>query len=42
MNICIVASSIYIFLFLLQNLRDALDSMYDAKVPQIWRKVCEF
>lgn len=22
-----------------KNLRDALDSMYDAKVPQIWRKV---
>ena len=22
-----------------QNLRDALDSMYDAKVPQIWHKV---
>lgn len=41
MNICIVASSI-IYIYLLQNLRDALDSMYDAKVPQIWRKVCEF
>jgi hypothetical protein len=22
-----------------QNLRDALDSIYDAKVPQLWRKV---
>ena len=23
-----------------QNLRDALDSMFDAKVPIIWKKVC--
>ena len=22
-----------------QNLRDALDNMYDAKVPGLWRKV---
>ena len=22
-----------------QNLRDALDCMYDAKVPEMWRKV---
>ena len=23
----------------MQNLRDALDSMFDAKVPNLWRKV---
>ena len=25
--------------FILQNLRDALDSIYDAKVPPTWKKV---
>ena len=30
----------YVFVaFLLQNLRDALDCIYDAKVPKIWGKV---
>lgn len=24
-----------------ENLRDALDSMYDAKIPAAWQKVCE-
>jgi len=24
---------------LLQNLRDALDNIYDAKVPKTWKKV---
>ena len=24
---------------LLQNLRNALDSMYDARVPALWKKV---
>ena len=26
--------------FAQQNLRDALDNMYDARVPALWRKVC--
>jgi hypothetical protein len=25
--------------FIFQNLRDALDNMFDAKVPNLWRKV---
>lgn len=24
---------------LLQNLRDALDNMYDARIPQVWKRV---
>ena len=28
----------YVFL-LKQNLRDALDNMYDARIPALWRKV---
>jgi hypothetical protein len=35
-----MGSSLYLTLIPTQNLRDALDSMYDAKVPEIWRKVC--
>ena len=27
------------FVCCVQNLRDALDSMFDAKVPNLWRKV---
>ena len=37
---CIILKLSYIaYYFHMKNLRDALDSMYDAKVPQIWRKV---
>ena len=25
-----------------ENLRDALDSMYDARIPKVWAKVCMF
>lgn len=25
-----------------QNLRDALDNMYDARIPALWRKVRPF
>ena len=24
-----------------ENLRDALDNIYDARVPSFWRKVCD-
>lgn len=31
---------LYIFWFsFLQNLRDALDNMYDARIPQLWKRV---
>ncbi|KAI6071724.1 Dynein heavy chain 8, axonemal isoform X1 [Aix galericulata] len=29
----------FIIISLLQNLRDALDNMYDARIPQIWKRV---
>lgn len=28
-----------IFFFLVQNLRDALDNMFDARVPNMWRRI---
>ena len=28
-----------VYMFELQNLRNALDSMYDARVPALWKKV---
>ncbi|KFQ24224.1 Dynein heavy chain 8, axonemal, partial [Merops nubicus] len=31
--------SSYIIISFLQNLKDALDNMYDARIPQIWRRV---
>ena len=33
---------INIYIFELQNLRNALDSMYDARVPALWKKVNNF
>ena len=33
---------INIYIFELQNLRNALDSMYDARVPALWKKVSNF
>lgn len=29
----------FIIISLHQNLRDALDNMYDARIPQIWKRV---
>lgn len=28
-----------LIVYLFQNLRDALDNMYDARIPQIWKRV---
>lgn len=29
----------YVIISPLQNLRDALDNMYDARIPQVWKRV---
>lgn len=33
------ASSVTFYPCHLQNLRDALDNMYDARIPQLWKRV---
>ena len=34
-----IRAALYEYRCCVQNLRDALDSMFDAKVPNMWRKV---